>query len=192
MVGMSELTTNSDTSLVKRLEEAPESGLEVILFKVSTKKFNEVRGAVLSYLTNFSEGVFVSFNKPCPSLKKTLRSSGVNVDNIVFVDCMTRLLGGTEEENCIYTNSPDPVYIQVALKRAMDRICSEFKFVYMESLSTLTLYNSEESLIKFVRQVTGKIRVSGFVGLLFTLENEMSDELYSQLYLMSDYAIEIT
>ncbi len=189
---MSELSADFVGNLIKRIENALSCGAEILLFKVSSKMYNEVVHEVLRYFTSFAEGVYVSLNKPCSSLKRLLSSAGVNVEKLVFVDCVSRQFSEEENGACIYVNSPDPVHIQVALKRAMNLVNSDFKFVFLDSLSTISLYKSNETLVKFVRQISGKLRTSGFIGLFFTLDGELDHTIYSQIFLMSDEVIEVS
>ncbi|MCS7131054.1 MAG: DUF835 domain-containing protein, partial [Archaeoglobaceae archaeon] len=107
-------------------------------------------------------------------------------------DSITMQVGGEvlDEDKCFYLSSPDPVQLQVTIERAMDLITSNNRFIYIDSLSTISLYKSFETLIKFLRHITGKIRLRGFVGTIFTLEKEMDETYYSQITLMCDEVIE--
>lgn len=96
-----------------------------------------------------------------------------------------------DRDRCIYLNSPDPVLLQVSIERAMDLVSSENRFIYLDSLSTISLYKSFETLIKFLRHITGKIRLRGFVGTIFTIEKEMDESYFSQISLMCDEIIEV-
>ncbi len=190
---MSESTTNSITNLVERIDQALERGAEIILVKVDSKSYVKVNIGIIKHFTSIAEGVYVTLNKPYFSLKKTFQNEGIDLNKLIFIDCLTRQLGGEEidPERCFYLNSPDPVQLQVTIERAMDMITAENRFIYMDSLSTISLYKSFETLIKFLRHITGKIRLRGFVGTIFTIEREMDESYYSQIFLMCDEVIEV-
>ncbi|WP_456327448.1 DUF7504 family protein [Archaeoglobus sp.] len=179
--------------VVERIKEALERGAEILLIKVSAKNYVRVSIEILKYLSNIAQGIVVTLNKPYFSLKKMLEKEGVKIENLYFIDCITRQFGGEEidTDRCFYLNSPDPTQLQVAIDRMMDLITAENRFIYLDSLSTISLYKSYESLIKFIRLLTGKIRVRGFVGTLFTLEKEVDESYLSQLALMCDEIIEV-
>jgi hypothetical protein len=126
-------------------------------------------------------------------MKKLLEKEGVDYSRIIFIDSITRQLGGEEIdiERCIYLNSPDPTLIQMAIEQTMDRIFSENRFIYIDSLSTISLYKSFETLLKFIRYITGKIRIKGFIGTIFSVEKEINESYYSQIALMVDEVIEV-
>ncbi|MDK2876166.1 MAG: hypothetical protein PWQ22_576 [Archaeoglobaceae archaeon] len=122
-----------------------------------------------------------------------LTKENIDLNRIYFIDSITMQVGGEiiDEDRCFYLSSPDPVQLQVTIERAMDLITSNNRFIYIDSLSTISLYKSFETLIKFLRHITGKIRLRGFFGTIFTLEKEMDETYYSQISLMCDEVIEV-
>lgn len=185
------MITNSE--VVKEIQEAIDRGAEIVLVKVDSKKYVKVSLEIVKHFTKIAEGIFVTLNRPYFSLKKMLTKEGVDLSKIIFIDCITLQLGGeqVDEDRCFYLTSPDPVQLQVTIERAMDLVLSENRFIYLDSLSTISLYKSFETLIKFLRHLTGKMRLRGFVGTIFTLEKEMNESYYSQISLMCDEVIEV-
>ncbi len=185
------MTTSTDPT--RKIKEALDRGAEIILVKVDSKHYLRVSLEIVKYFSEIAEGIYVTLNKPYYSLKKMFLKENINLGNIVFIDCITLQLGGKEvdTEKCLYLNSPDPTQLQVTIERAMDLITADNRFIYLDSLSTISLYKSFESLIKFLRHLTGKIRLRGFVGTIFTIEKEMEDSYYSQISLMCDEVIEV-
>ncbi len=185
------MTTN--TSTVELIKEAIDRGAEIVLVKVDSKKYVKTSLEIVKYFTEVAEGIFVTLNRPYFSLKKMLLKEGVDLSKLYFIDCITLQLGGEviDEERCFYLTSPDPVQLQVTIERAMDLVTAENRFIYLDSLSTISLYKSFETLVKFLRHLTGKMRLRGFVGTIFTIEKEMDESYYSQISLMVDEVIEI-
>jgi archaellum biogenesis ATPase FlaH len=179
--------------IAEKIDAAIKNGAEIILVIVEAKKYVRTSLEILRYLTKDAEGVFVTLNRPYSSMKKLLEKEGVDYSRIIFIDSITRQLGGEEIdiERCIYLNSPDPTLIQMAIEQTMDRIFSENRFIYIDSLSTISLYKSFETLLKFIRYITGKIRIKGFIGTIFSVEKEINESYYSQIALMVDEVIEV-
>lgn len=184
------MTTN--LSLIEKIKNAIDGGAEIILVKVDAKSYVKVSLDIVKFFTSFADGVYVTLNKPYFSLKRMLTKEGIDLNKLYFIDSITMQVGGEvmDEERCFYLSSPDPVQLQVTIERAMDLITSNNRFIYIDSLSTISLYKSFETLIKFLRHITGKIRLRGFVGTIFTLEKEMDETYYSQITLMCDEVIE--
>lgn len=185
------MTTN--LSLIEKIKNAIDGGAEIILVKVDAKSYVKVSLDIVKFFTSFADGVYVTLNKPYFSLKRMLTKEGIDLNKLYFIDSITMQVGGEvmDEERCFYLSSPDPVQLQVTIERAMDLITSNNRFIYIDSLSTISLYKSFETLIKFLRHITGKIRLRGFVGTIFTLEKEMDETYYSQITLMCDEVIEV-
>ncbi len=184
---------STSTNAVELIKEAIDSGAEIVLVKVDSKKYVKVSIEIVKYFTEMAEGIYVTLNKPYFSLKKLFIKEGIDLSKLVFIDCITLQLGGEmiDEDKCFYLNSPDPVQLQVTIERAMHLVTADNRFIYMDSLSTISLYKSFETLIKFLRHLTGKIRLRGFVGTIFTIEKEMNESYYSQISLMCDEIIEV-
>jgi len=185
------MTTN--TNAVELIKNAIDRGAEIIIVKVDAKKYVKVSLEIVKYFSEIAEGIFVTLNRPYFSLKKMLTKEGVDLKKLYFIDCITLQLGGevVDEDRCFYLNSPDPVQLQVTIERAMDLVEAANRFIYLDSLSTISLYKSFETLIKFLRHLTGKMRLRGFVGTIFTLEKEMDESYYSQISLMCDEVLEV-
>ncbi|MEM0350291.1 MAG: hypothetical protein QXU61_00780 [Archaeoglobaceae archaeon] len=183
---------NTSPSLAEKIKRAIEKGAEIILVKVDAKNYVKVSIEILKFFSEFAEGIYVTLNKPYFSLKKILGKEGVHLEKMYFIDCITLQVGGktVDPDKCFYLTSPDPVQLQITIERAMDLITHNNRFIYIDSLSTISLYKSFETLIKFLRQITGKMRIRGFIGTIFTLEKEMDETYYSQITLMCDEVIE--
>ncbi|WP_457590256.1 DUF7504 family protein [Geoglobus sp.] len=184
---------SSTTNLGRKILEEIGKGNEIILVKTTVTLYFSAVSEILRLLTSISKGIYVSLTKPCPSIKKQLERDGVHVDNLIFVDCATRQFSGdiASDDGCMFIESPNPVQIAVYVERAMDMVDSELRFVYMDSLSTIALYKSPETLLKFMRQLTGRIRLKGFKGIIIVVENEIDPPYLAQLSLMCDSVVEV-
>lgn len=193
MAAMLKRAMTMNSNVTEAIQEAIDRGAEIILVKVDSKKYVKVSLEILKHFTNVAEGIFVTLNRPYFSLKKMLAKEEIDSSKIIFIDCITLQLGGEpiDEDRCFYLTSPDPVQLQVTIERAMDLVLAENRFIYLDSLSTISLYKSFETLIKFLRHLTGKMRLRGFVGTIFMLEKEMEESYYSQISLMCDEVIEV-
>jgi len=184
---------STNLSPVEEIKNAINNGAEIILVKVDAKNYVKVSLEIVKFFSGFAGGIYVTLNKPYFSLKKMLAKEGIDLGKLYFIDSITMQVGGEviDEDRCFYLSSPDPVQLQVTIERAMDLINTNNRFIYIDSLSTISLYKSFETLIKFLRHITGKIRLKGFVGTIFTLEKEMDETYYSQITLMCDEVIEV-
>ncbi len=187
------MTISTESEIAAKIDKAIKEGAEIILVTVDAKKYVKASLEILKYLTKNAEGIFVTLNRPYSSMKRLMEKEGIDYTKIIFIDCITRQIGGEEidKERCFYLNSPDPTQMQVAIEQAMNLITAENRFIYIDSLSTISLYKSFETLLKFIRYLTGRIRIKGYIGTIFSIEKEIDDIYYSQIALMVDEVIEI-
>ncbi len=179
--------------LERRLLEEIKKGSDVILVRVTPSSYFDSVERLIRFMAAMGKVVYVSLNKPCSSLKKHFGRIGADMRNLVFIDAVTKqfsnnICGG---DGCIYVESPNPVQLTVSIERAMEKVDSDPKFLYIDSLSTISLYKSNDSLIKFLRQLTGKIRFKGFVAVIVVLDNELDPIYFAQASLMCDAIIEV-
>ncbi|HID43467.1 MAG TPA: hypothetical protein EYP30_06815 [Archaeoglobaceae archaeon] len=66
-------------SIAERIDEAIKNGAEVILIRVSAKKYVEASLEIVKYLVKDSEGIFVTLNRPYSSMKKLMTKENINL-----------------------------------------------------------------------------------------------------------------
>ena len=64
------------------------------------------------------------------------------------------------------------------------------KFILVDTISTLLIYNSGQTVIKFSHFLTGRIRDWKAEGALITVKKEMDEKLTSQLTQFCDKKVE--
>ncbi len=185
--------TIGHSPLERKLLEEIKKGSDVILIRATPSSYFDSFERLIRFLTAMGKVVYVSLNKPCGSLKKHLKRVGADVDNLVFIDVVTKQFSSNVagDNSCIYVESPNPIQLTVSIEKAMERVDSSPKFLYIDSLSTISLYKSSDSLMKFLRQLTGKIRFKGFIAIILVLEDELDPVYFAQASLMCDAIIEV-
>ncbi len=157
-----------------------------VLVVVSPEKYSQLNIEVLKTLCNEKNltGVYVTINKPVDVLKQILQQNGVNVDNLYFIDVVSRKIGIkiVPVKNAIYLESPKSLTdISIGISQALSAMKSETKFMYFDSVSTLLLYNEPGTVSRFAHFVTGRVHQWRALGILVALEKEMDEKLISQI-----------
>ncbi len=185
--------TVGHSPLERKLLEEIKKGSDVILIRTPPSSYFDSFERLIRFLTAMGKVVYVSLNKPCSSLKKHLKRAGADLDNLVFIDVVTRQFSNNvgSDNSCIYVESPNPIQLTVSIEKAMELVNSTPRFIYIDSLSTISLYKSSDSLMKFLRQLTGKIRFKGFIAVILVLDNELDPVYFAQASLMCDAIIEV-
>lgn len=129
--------------------------------------------ALLGYFRQSkTPGVYVTINKPYSDLVKGMTSPP---ENVTYVDSITALTGrGTPElPHVTYLDSPLAlVEMNLAIADELKKVVSNKKFLVLDSVSTLLVYNSPQAVEKFCHTVISKNRNETVVGIFLMIESE--------------------
>jgi hypothetical protein len=180
--------------LERELEDLPENFIVGVVMPAD--KYEEANLHLLSFLVNRkkSSGSYVSVSKPYNHTINLLKNKSIKTDNIHFIDCLTKSLGGDTSGigNCVFVESPAHLTeLGIALHDYFTSSGEKNRFLYIDSLSSLSIHNKPDAVLKFVHYVTGKMRVFGFNGLLLSLHEETDQKLISQLSQFCDKVIRL-
>ncbi len=175
----------------KELDNLPDNF--VVLMMVKSDMYEQANFYVLDYLINKKKqsGGYVSVNRPFSDLSKKLKQKQINSKNLFFIDCVTKSLGEKEQEvqNCVFLDSPSNLTdIGIALEQ-LYKLSYKHKFLFIDSLNTLSIYNDPERLTKFVHFLTGKMRMHNLKGILISLHEDTDKRLVNMLSQFCDKII---
>lgn len=166
----------------------------IILAVVDAADFPEANTGLVGYFEKRKmPGVFVSVNKPIATLLAPWPANSFVSQSIDFVDCISQMSGTRElvGPHVHYLESPQQL---VELSGKISELLSKKtgkRFLVIDSLSTLLIYNRPESIEKFVHAVTNKIRgmpVFAVLLMIKTAENLDVQRIVSQF---CDHVIEV-
>tara|TARA_Y100000310_G_C20035065_1_gene513525 strand:- start:87 stop:386 length:300 start_codon:yes stop_codon:yes gene_type:complete len=97
-----------------------------------------------------------------------------------------------KEKNCVFVESPEHLTdLSVALHKFFTSSNEKNRFLYIDSLSTLTIHNNLDTVLRFIHYVTGKMRIFGFNGMMLSLHEETDKRLISELGQFCDKVIHL-
>lgn len=165
----------------------------VIMAIVPFKHFEEVNLHLLSLLMKKADvkGSYISVNKPYKSVIQLLEKQNINVGNLFFIDCITSVVKDElNTKSCYFVGSPSNL-TEIAI--ALDPVFSEGKheFVFLDSLDTLAVYNSVESVIKFAHFLTSKVRLHDLSGVMLAVHESSDARLITELAQFCDKVIDL-
>lgn len=164
----------------------------ISLLVVKLKDYSSAAHSLLTYYsTQKMPGVYVSINKPTQDILKTFN---VQLTQTQFVDAITSLTGkGTEDtQQVTFIDSPLAlVELNLAISDRMKGLVSNQKFLIVDSISTLLVYNSPQSVEKFCHTVIAKNRNENVIGLFLMIESEDHHDVVETLAQFVDNVIAI-
>lgn len=95
-------------------------------------------------------GIYVSLNKSQKSIEEILKKSSINTKKLFFIDCVA----SKKTRDDVLHIAPDRLdLLESAVSSFIEDIRGE-KFLVIDALSTLLIYNSEDNVAKFVKKMT--------------------------------------
>lgn len=181
--------------LKKELKSLPANFIVGVI--LPTQNYEEVNLELLRMLNSQKNivGNYVSINRPFNDLTKLLNKSNINQENLFFIDCITKEVGGKpiESSNCVYINSPKSLTdISIAMHQFIEHTKGHDKFIYIDSISTLSIHNDMDRMLKFIHYLTGKIRLWNIQGIMVALHEDSDQRLISEISQFCDKMIDLT
>ena len=179
-----------DLQVLKTLEELPEKFCIVLVENLSN--YNVINTRLAKYFVDKGmTGVYITINKNVVELTDAFKKDNIAADGIIFVDTVTRMASGREMtgDQYLYVDSPkDMLGLSVTIERAMENVTGENKFIILDSLTTMLVYNKPGAVEKFVHSLSGKIKAWNANG-VFILMDTADKEIISTLAQFCDKVV---
>ncbi|HYB75535.1 MAG TPA: hypothetical protein VEC08_01115 [Nitrososphaerales archaeon] len=168
---------------VEELIDRQASNIEnpVVLLSVNPVAYQKgVLGAVKYFSERFGLGLYITLNKPFASLQGAFDKDGLAPGSLVYLDSITNT-AECRTKSCHFLGRMREL---TDLCIALARMVSEekgVKFVFVDSVSTLLIYNDSKSVARFCHSVTEKLRSAGLPAALVFVEMEEGKDVVAQL-----------
>lgn len=172
-----------------RITEKP----QIILLLINSEHYSAVQQALLNFLGGEERcGVFVSVNKPLANLSEMIDIP--KKTSLVFVDLVSESanIPKVESKNARYLEGPQNLLeVAVLTEKELNVFSTVQKFVVVDSLSTLLLYNKPEILERFIHTFCGKLRSLKASGILLMTPTSKDKGLIRSISQFCDEVIEV-
>jgi len=156
-------------NITKQLEAHFESGSSdrSFLFHVPAERYFDVNLELVKVLVMHHQykGVYITFNKPYTVIKSLLQHHGISQANIWFIDVSaihSRASAMEQQQDrsqkCVHL--PPTMKITDLIKATNDAIHmvpGNNKFLFLESLTTLSFYFPDEDIVSFAKFLSGVV-----------------------------------
>jgi len=173
------------------LSESPNESITMIIYKPS-HYMEAVSSVLVSTIKEKNEcGVYISVSRPYNSILEVINREKIPVHNVVFIDCVTRMMGRqtTAEANVVFVENPSTLEeIGMYSDKLLARM-SEPRFIIFDSLSSILIYNNMKSTTEFSHFLINKMRGERVRGIIMTADDPQVGELTRVLEPMCDNII---
>lgn len=136
--------------------------------------------------------IYVNANKPYTTMCNIFRKEGINLDKIFFIDLVTNMSGMEVQRagNCVFCPPRALTNLSITIKGVVENLPKEAnKILFLDSLSTLLIYNESVTVTRFAHALITKLREWKVKGMILTLEQEADKKLIGQITSFSDKRI---
>lgn len=189
------------TNVTKLLKEKYKNVLTkqrwVSIIQIPNENHMEVVVETLKVWLNKGEysGIYITLSKSYEELDKIFRTNGVDTKNLYFIDAISRLYGvkQAKTKKVAYISGPlDIEGISVSLRELLSITESENKVVFLDSVTTMLLYNSLPRTIRFSQFLTETLKQKGISGVIVSVaKGATTQSLLKEISKVCDEIIEI-
>jgi hypothetical protein len=161
----------------------------VLMMELPSEQYFTANASSIKVLIDMGyEGVYVSFQRPFVNIFSLFQKQGINVDKLLIIDGATACSEGFQKENprCVrVSSSMDLTMLIQKICLSLSRLTSRERFVCIDSLSTMALYEPFSDPFKVSEVLIQMVRKQGFDHVTFILN--VSEDL-SQKRFFKDVA----
>ena len=166
----------------------------VVLFIATPTKYLEQNLELLRDFVNRRKmaGIYVTVNRPYESLVSMLKGEKVDTARMFFIDMVSKMPQDKPSRtgNCIFMGSATNLTdLSVAISQAVSANTKDKKFIFLDSLSTMLIYNEAGSLAKFSHFLTSRLREWNVDGVFISLDTKSDKELTEKLSQFCDRVV---
>jgi len=168
---------NSENINIKINKELETLGDEFIILLTSKPEyyFDSVLKTVKFITDKGMGGVYITTSRPYRFIKNRLEEYSTDTENLFFIDTISCMAGESygERERCVFIENPTAIEeVGMWIDILMDRVNTENKFLIIDSLSTMLIYNEITALKEFSQFLISRMRLTGTSGVFASIDTE--------------------
>lgn len=182
---------NLDRALVRRrfntaINKALEEHDTAAIFLLETPAENYLDAniaSVSSLLKNGFEGIYLSFQRPFKNISTLFERNDIDIQKLIVIDGATAIAGKINEKNprCVQLSrgfEVDDISENIFL--SLPRLKSKNRFVFVDSLTTLSLYEPLSKAMNLPKYLMNKMEKNEIrnVVLFFNVAEDLVDKNY--------------
>jgi KaiC/GvpD/RAD55 family RecA-like ATPase len=170
----------------------------VTLLKVPSDRHMEVNEEAVRILINDLKYkcIYITLGTRCGDLDKKFKNNRVNTNDLYFIDAISQMYGESVSatKRYYYVSGPlDVASITSTLHQVLASLQSQRICVFLDSVSTVLLYNSLARTIRFSHFFTQTLKKMHIAGVMVSVaKGETTNKLLAELTKLCDETINIS
>jgi KaiC/GvpD/RAD55 family RecA-like ATPase len=139
--------------------------------------------------------IYITLGKTCTDLDKMYKQAGVKIENIYYIDAISQMYGESRSDTkrCMYTAGPlDVESISSAVRTLLASLGEGKKCVFLDSVTTVLLYNSLPRTLRFSQFLATNLKSIGVTGIMVSIaKGKSTNQLIKELSKLCEEVINI-
>ncbi len=160
---------------------------QIVLFPMPSNMYNE---NIISVIKGLSGNVcYITTNKTLDSLKEIFNKKKVNMNNIVFIDTISKAMMKVpnQGESVYYVSSPGALTeLSLVVKKFLKH---DFDYLVFDAVTNLLTYQNGNMCSKFVADLVDKVKKSKTRAVFYAIESAENEALISKASTVVDKVV---
>lgn len=180
--------------LTERLEEIPDYSITTLF--ADTEAYFLIIRQIMKHLIMERNmgGVYLTATRPAKAIMSRLKADRIRMTDLYFIDCISYTVGGggASTSQIVFLESPSMLEgILLKMEWLLRRIKNEKKFLFFDSINTLSIYNDDKILQEFLHILINNLRTEDVFSVIFSLGDQISKQTESMLTLACDETVDV-
>ncbi len=169
-------------------KKEPEKEAKLTLLIIPSEEYRKNINFLSKYLSEkYGMVLYVSLNEIYSTIVLTFKENKIDLDKFYFVDAITSSaeLNPQKKDNCTFVVSPNTlVELSLAISSAIEN--KNVKALLFDSISTMLIYESQTTVVKFIHSLIGKIKAAHVDAFFTSLEGDSQTQAIKDLGMFVD------
>ena len=182
-----------ELQVAENVKELPKDGYAALISVRPDSYNNAVLGIVKYFEKKGMEGVYVTVNKSAFDMVKNLDAGKIKYEKVYFLDAISKIAERDKEnEKFKYVEAPyDLTSIDVNANKLLGEIKEKEKFLVLDSVNALLVYNEEGNVKRFCHEMTERMKDKGVQAMFVLVQSEKTKDIFETLSQFCDKVIEV-
>lgn len=163
---------------------------KTVLLLVPSIEYNEDIVEIMKNLSGKSV-CYVSLNKTFSSINELFSKNKINTENVVFIDAISKTLKQvpSQTDKCYFVSSPGALTeLSLVISKFLKH---NFEYLIFDSITTLTIYEKEDAITRFLSSIINKIKESETNAAFYAVKIKDHDTLMRKVPMFVDKVIDL-
>ncbi len=183
-----------ENKLIDQFNMMPDYSITALF--VDTDQYFPAITNTLFYTTEQREmgGGYVTITRPARAIMNKLLAQKIRIADTYFIDCISYMVGGASMASKQVVNLESPTMLETVLLKvdwAFRQIAAPQKFLFLDSVNALGIYNRDKILKEFPHVFINRVRARDIFSIMLVVGRGLPRDLEEMLQMTCDETVDL-